>query len=70
MIVGKPNTCTDDAWARVGMTVWRYDDPRHTGRIESLRNGTARVRWHDNNWLSDEDVADLRCWYHNNGETS
>lgn len=34
-------------------------DSRHTGKVLSIHWGTAKVRWDDYGWISEELVADL-----------
>lgn len=34
-------------------------DLRHTGEVLSINWGTAKVRWHDHGWISEENVGDL-----------
>lgn len=34
-------------------------DSRHTGKVLSIHWGTAKVRWDDYGWISEEQVGDL-----------
>lgn len=43
-----------------GDQVFNPSDMRHVGRVESIRSGvTARVRWNETGWLSDEPCREL-----------
>jgi len=43
-----------------GDTVHDRADPRHTGRVNSIHRGAARVEWNETGWTSEVPVHHLK----------